>query len=299
MEPLSMDSGVELQFTALMQLLEQPDTTQSCNQMAPKEGKETRRPPPLPPARTTSLAKAASPKSMVEVNEARKVIPNNDEEDICDAQPLCLSVDTMRRFAVDYEVEEISDDSLKDLEIVQACNQQPAPQDTSDLDLSDDDLSESDEKGEEEEDEKVFDFIPMGNSAEISEGKPNDLEEDYVGITSPAVSNDRDVPQFACTQVPVSRDPAQADSEAGSWDPGESTAAARRLSAADSQSSLLASQHSVRLIPGCHAADDSHPSKSRSRSQLQPEEASQFLTEAEMRINMAQPLYSEAHHQVT
>ena len=140
----------------------------------------------------------------------------------------------------------------------------------------------------------------MGNSAEISEGKPNDLE-DYVGITSPAVSNDRDlaVPQFACTQVPVSRDPAQADSEAGSRDPGESTAAARRLSAADSQSSLLASQHSVRLIPACHAADDSHPSKSRSRSQLQPEEASQFLTEAEMRINMAQPVYSEAHHQVT
>ena len=197
---------------------------------------------------------------------------------------------------MDYEVEETTDDSLEDLEIVQACNQQPVPQDTSDFDLSDGDLSESDEKGEEEEKEKVFDFIPMGNSAEICEGKPNDLEDD-VGITS-TVGNDRDsaVPQFACTQG-VSRDPAQADSEA-SRDPGEAAAAARRLSA-DSQSSLLASQHSVRLIPACHAADDSHPSKSRSRSQLQPEEASQFLTEEEMRINMAQPVFSEAHHQVT
>ena len=301
MEPLSLDSGVELQFTALMQLLEQPDMTQSGSHMVPKEGKETRRLPPQPPARTTSLAKADSPKSMVEDNEVPKQIPNNDrEEETSDTQPLCLSADTMRRFAVDYEVEEITDESLEDLEIVQACKQQPAALGTSDFDLSDDDLSESDEKEEEEDEEKeeetTFDFIPMGNSDEISQGKPNDLE-DYVGITS-TVGNDRDsaVPQFACTQG-VSRDPAQADSEA-SRDPGEAAAAARRLSA-DSQSSLLASQHSVRLIPACHAADDSHPSKSRSRSQLQPEEASQFLTEEEMRINMAQPVYSEAHHQVT
>ena len=139
------------------------------------------------------------------------------------------------------------------------------------------------------------DHICENGEEDLAE-EPNDLEDD-VGITS-TVGNDRDsaVPQFACTQG-VSRDPAQADSEA-SRDPGEAAAAARRLSA-DSQSSLLASQHSVRLIPACHAADDSHPSKSRSRSQLQPEEASQFLTEEEMRINMAQPVFSEAHHQVT
>lgn len=285
MEPLSLDSGVELQFTALMQMLEQPDSTQS-SEIAPKEGKETRKPPPQPPARTSSLAKAASPES-VEVIEAQIDIPNNDKVE-SDAQPLCLSVDTMRKFAVDYEVEgEMTDGSLEDLEIVHAWNQQPVA--TSDFDLSDDTLSESDEK-EEEEKEETFDFIPMGNSEEIIERKPNDLE-DYVGITS-TVGNDRDsaVPQFACTHR-VSRDPAQADSEA-SWDPGE-PAAARRLSA-DSQSSL---QHSVRLITACHA--DSHQSKSRSRSQLQPEEASQFLNEEEMRINMAQPVYSEANHQVT
>ena len=302
MEPLSLDSGVELQFTALMQLLEQPDTTQSGSEMAPKEGKETRRLPPQPPARTTSLAKADSPKSIVKDNEVPKQIPNNDrEEETSDTQPLCLSAETMRRFAVDYEVEEITDESLEDLEIVQACKQQPAALGTSDFDLSDDDLSGSDKRGEEEEEEeeeeKTFDFIPMGNSEEISQGKPNDLE-DYVGITS-TVGNDRDsaVPQFACTQLPVSRDPAQADSEAR-LDPGESAAAGQCRLSADSQSSLLASQHSVRLIPACHAANDGHQSKSRSRSQLQPDEASEFLNE-EMRINMPQPVYSEAHHQVT
>ena len=301
MEPLSLDSGVELQFTALMQLLEQPDMTQSGSHMVPKEGKETRRLPPQPPARTTSLAKADSPKSMVEDNEVPKQIPNNDrEEETSDTQPLCLSADTMRRFAVDYEVEEITDESLEDLEIVQACKQQPAALGTSDFDLSDDDLSESDEKEEEEDEEKeeetTFDFIPMGNSDEISQGKPNDLE-DYVGITS-TVGNDRDsaVPQFACTQG-VSRDPAQADSEAR-LDPGESAATGQHRLSADSQSSLLASQHSVRLIPACHAVVDGHQSKSRSRSQLQPDEASEFLNE-EMRINMPQPVYSEAHHQVT
>ena len=130
----------------------------------------------------------------------------------------------------------------------------------------------------------------MGNSDEISQGKPN---EAYVGITS-TVGSDRDsaVPQFACSTQIVSRDRAQADSEAR-LDPGESAALS-----ADSQSSLLASQHSVRLIQACHAVADSHQSKSRSRSQLQPEEASEFLNE-EMRINMPQPVYSEAYHQVT
>ena len=295
MEPLSLDSGVELQFTALMQLLEQPDTSQSGSEMAPKEGKERRRLPPLPPARTTSLAKADSPKSMEEHNQVPKLIPKNDEEEeTSDTQPLCLSAETMRRFAVDYEVEEITDESLEDLEIVEACKQQPATLGTSDFDLSDGDLSESDENGEEEEEqadeETTFDFIPMGNSDEISRGKPN---EDYVGITN-TVGNDRDssVPQFACSSQGVSRDPAEADSEAR-LDPGESAALS-----ADSQSSLLASQHSVRLIQACHAVADSHQSKSRSRSQLQPEEASEFLNE-EMRINMPQPVYSEAYHQVT
>ena len=299
MEPLSMDSGVELQFTALMQLPEQPDSTQSCSLMTPKEGKETKRPPPLPPARTTSLAKAANSPKSVQDNEAPKLITNNDEDKEdkeSDIQPLCLSADPMRRFAVDYDFEfkEMTDESLEDLEIVQACNQQPVAQDTSDFDPSEDDLSDK----KEDEEEETFDFIPMGHSEELSQGKPNDLEDVSTGITI-TVGNDRDsaVPEFACTHR-VSRDPAQpADSEASRLDPGES-AAGRRLSA-DSQSSLLASQHSVRLIPACHAAaSDGHQSKSRSRSQLQPEQASEFLNE-EMRINMAQPVYSEAHHQVT
>merc|ERR1711971_1080856 len=269
----------------------------------------------------------------VEHNEVPKLIPKNEEEEeTSDTQPLCLSAETMRRFAVDYEVEEITDESLEDLEIVEACKKQPAALGTSDFDLSDDDLSEISEKGEEEVDEETtIDFIPMGNSDEIRRGKPN---EDYVGITSTVMGNDRDlaVAQFACsTQLPVSRDPAEADSDSEArLDPGESAAAAQRRLSADSQSSIRYPEHQhhqhqhhhhqhqlpvsrdptqadseARLYPGESAALSadsqsslcaSHQSKSRSRSQLQPEEASEFLSE-EMRINMPQPVYSEAYHQ--
>ena len=63
MEPLSIDSGVELQFNVLMQLLEQPDNQTSEIETAEKEeAKANKKLPPRPPDRTTSLAKAESPK---------------------------------------------------------------------------------------------------------------------------------------------------------------------------------------------------------------------------------------------
>ena len=63
MEPLSIDSGVELQFNALMQLLEQPDNQQTSEieTAGKEETKANKKLPPRPPDRTTSLAKAESP----------------------------------------------------------------------------------------------------------------------------------------------------------------------------------------------------------------------------------------------
>ena len=137
MEPLSIDSGVELQFNALLQ---EPEVTLCGNQTTPQEGKETKRLPPKPPARTTSLTKAASPINTVEA--PKQLLINEDKEDSRNIQPLCLS--EAKRFAVDYEVEESTDESLEDSEITKACEPEATAQDTSDFD-DDDDLSESDE----------------------------------------------------------------------------------------------------------------------------------------------------------
>ena len=275
MEPLSIDSGVELQFNALLQ---EPEVTLCGNQTTPQEEKETKRLPPKPPARTTSLTKAASPINTVEA--PKQLLINEDKEDTLNIQPLCLS--QAKRFAVDYEVEESTDESLEDSEITKACEPEATAQDTSDFD--DDDLSESDEKVEE-----TFDVIPVpavtGHSEEISDESPNGLEDVSDADT---VGNDRDSAQFACTHR-ISRDPTEPDSEAG-FHPGESAAAVERRLSADTQSSS-ASQHSV--LQTCHADDGQ--SKRRSRSQLRPEEASEFMNEEEMRIDMQQPVYSGAY----
>ena len=279
MEPLSIDSGVELQFNALLQ---EPEVTLCGNQTTPQEGKETKRLPPKPPARTTSLTKAASPINTVEA--PKQLLINEDKEDSRNIQPLCLS--EAKRFAVDYEVEESTDESLEDSEITKACEPEATAQDTSDFD--DDDLSESDEKAEE-----TFDVIPVpavtGHSEEISDESPNGLEDVSDADT---VGNDRDSAQFACTHR-ISRDPTEPDSEAG-FHPGESAAAVERRLSADTRSSP-ASQHSS-VQQTCHADDGQ--SKRRSRSQLRPEEASEFINEEEMRIDMQQPVYSGAY-QVT
>ena len=279
MEPLSIDSGVELQFNALLQ---EPEVTLCGNQTTPQEGKETKRLPPKPPARTTSLTKAASPINTVEA--PKQLLINEDKEETLNIQPLCLS--QAKRFAVDYEGEESTDESLEDSEITKACEPEATAQDTSDFD-DDDDLSESDEKAEE-----TFDVIPVpavtGHSEEISDESPNGLEDVSDADT---VGNDRDSAQFACTHR-ISRDPTEPDSEAG-FHPGESAAVERRLSA-DTRSSP-ASQHSS-VQQTCHADDGQ--SQRRSRSQLRPEEASEFMNEEEMRIDMQQPVYSGAY-QVT
>ena len=276
MEPLSIDSGVELQFNALMQLLEQPDNQTSEIETAGKEEtKANKKLPPRPPDRTTSLAKAESPK--IDENYETKNQSEKREPDIHENQPLCLSVETFQRFSVNYEVEATSDESLEDLELVEALKPEPAVQETSDFDVSEDGFSESDKKDEEE---VTFDFITAADlSEEPSEGKRSN-------VGSVCVSDERDSGERepACNIERVSRDPirpAESDRE-------PSNDELPRDSAADCQSSL-ASQHAAE-----QTADRESNSEGRSRSHIRPEEASQFVEE-DMRINMIQPVYSQAH----
>ena len=279
MEPLSIDSGVELQFNALMQLLEQPDNQTSEIETAGKEEtKANKKLPPRPPDRTTSLAKAESPK--IEENHETKNQSEKREPDIHENQPLCLSVETFQRFSVNYEVEATSDESLEDLEIVEALKPEPAVQETSDFDVSEDGFSESDKKDEEE---VTFDFITAADlSEEPSEGKRSN-------VGSVCVSDERDSGERepACNIERVSRDPirpAESDRE-------PSNDELPRDSAADCQSSLASQQ-----VPSGaeQTADCESSSEGRSRSHIRPEEASQFVEE-DMRINMIQPVYSQAH----
>ena len=283
MEPLSIDSGVELQFNALMQLLEQPDNQTSEIETAEKEEtKANKKLPPRPPDRTTSLAKAESPK--INENYETKNQLEKREPDIHAKQPLCLSVETFQRFSVNYEVEATSNESLEDLEIVEALKPEPAVQKTSDFDVSEDGFSESDKKDEEE---VTFDFI---TAADLSE-EPSEGKRSKVG--SVCVSDERDSGERepACNIERVSRDPIQPESDREpSNDELPRDSAVHRLSA-DCQSSL-ASQH---VLSGAEqTADRESNSEGRSRSHLRPEEASQFVEE-DMRINMIHPVYSQAH----
>ena len=276
MEPLSIDSGVELQFNALMQLLEQPDnqTTSEIETAGKEETKANKKLPPRPPDRTTSLAKAESPK--IDENYETKNQSEKREPDIHENQPLCLSVETFQRFSVNYEVEATSDESLEDLEIVEALKPEPAVQETSDFDVSEDGFSESDKKDEEE---VTFDFITA--AADLSE-EPSEGKRSNVG--SVCVSDERDSGERepARNIERVSRDPirpAESDRE-------PSNDELPRDSAADCQSSLASAAEQT--------ADRESNSEGRSRSHIRPEEASQFVEE-DMRINMIQPVYSQAH----
>ena len=275
MEPLSIDSGVELQFNALMQLLEQPDNQTSEIETAGKEEtKANKKLPPRPPDRTTSLAKAESPK--IDENYETKNQSEKREPDIHENQPLCLSVETFQRFSVNYEVEATSDESLEDLEIVEALKPEPAVQETSDFDVSEDGFSESDKKDEEE---VTFDFITA--AADLSE-EPSEGKRSNVG--SVCVSDERDSGERepARNIERVSRDPIQPAES----DREPSNDELPRDSAADCQSSLASAAEQT--------ADRESNSEGRSRSHIRPEEASQFVEE-DMRINMIQPVYSQAH----
>ena len=91
----------------------------------------------------------------------------------------------------------------------------------------------------------------------------------------------------ACNIERVSRDPIQPAES----DREPSNDELPRDSAADSQSSLASQQ-----VPSGaeQTADRESSSEGRSRSHIRPEEASQFVEE-DMRINMIQPVYSQAH----
>ena len=279
MEPLSIDSGVELQFNALMQLLEQPDNQTSEIETAGKEEtKANKKLPPRPPDRTTSLAKAESPK--IDENYETKNQSEKREPAIHENQPLCLSVETFQRFSVNYELEATSDESLEDLGIVEALKPEPAVQETSDFEVSEDGFSESDKKDEEE---VTIDFITAADlSEEPSEGKRSN-------VGSVCVSDERDSGERepARNIERVSRDPIQPAES----DREPSNDELPRDSAADSQSSLASQQ-----VPSGaeQTADRESSSEGRSRSHIRPEEASQFVEE-DMRINMIQPVYSQAH----
>ena len=284
MEPLSIDSGVELQFNALMQLLEQPDNQASgIETVGKEETKANKKLPPRPPDRTTSLAKAESPK-IDENFETKNQLEKREPDIVHENRPLCLSVETFQRFSVNYEVEATSDESLQDQEIVEALKPEPAVQETSDFDVSEDGFSESDKKDEEE---VTFDFITAADlSEEPSEGKRSN-------VGSVCVSDERDSGERepACNIERVSRDPIQPESDREpSNDELPRDSAAHRLSA-DCQSSLASQQ-----VPSGaeQTADCESNSEGRSRSHLRPEEASQFVEE-DMRINMIQPVYSQAH----
>ena len=275
MEPLSIDSGVELQFNALMQLLEQPDNQQTSEieTAGKEETKANKKLPPRPPDRTTSLAKAESPK--IDENYETKNQSEKREPAIHENQPLCLSVETFQRFSVNYELEATSDESLEDLGIVEALKPEPAVQETSDFEVSEDGFSESDKKDEEE---VTFDFITAADlSEEPSEGKRSN-------VGSVCVSDERDSGERepACNIERVSRDPIQPAES----DREPSNDELPRDSAADCQSSLASGAEQT--------ADRESNSEGRSRSHIRPEEASQFVEE-DMRINMIQPVYSQAH----
>ena len=283
MEPLSMDSGVEMQFNALMQLLDQPDNQTSEIETAGKEEtKANKKLPPRPPDRTTSLAKAEYPK--IDENHETKNQSEKREPDIHENRPLCLSVETFQRFSVNYEVEATSNESLEDLEIVEALKPEPAVQETSDFDVSEDGFSESDKRDEEE---VTFDFITAADLLEeLSEGKRS-----KVGLVCVSDERDSGEREPACNIERVSRDPIQPESDREpSNDELPQDSAAHRLSA-DCQSSL-ASQH---LPSGAEqTADRESNCEGRSRSHIRPEEASQFVEE-DMTINMIQPVYSQTH----
>ena len=162
---------------------------------------------------------------------------------------------------------------------------EPAVQETSDFEVSEDGFSESDKKDEEE---VTFDFITAADlSEETSEGKRGN-------VGSVCVSDERDSGERepARNIERVSRDPirpAESDREPSN-DKVPRDSAAHRLSA-DCQSSLASQQ-----VPSGaeQTADRESNSEGRSRSHIRPEEASQFVEE-DMRINMIQPVYSQAH----
>ena len=218
-----LDPEVDHKFNALLQLLDQPVRSDSemtvTNDML---GMDRRRlPPPPPPARTSSLVKPPEP-----------LPKSTNEEESTDVLPFCLSAETTRRFAVDYEVEQESDDDefLVDQEIKQACFQnslEDGGQNFSNTD-SDSEISVEDQVQEIKVDPKTIDLVNphITNNVESNIHQESYFSDMAIKVTEDLRSADRlsdvpDSPKYVdtVTDVPEST-PEFACSTGGSRDEG-------------------------------------------------------------------------------
>jgi hypothetical protein len=187
-------------------------------------------PPPPPPARTTSLTKPPSPKADKPENEqlieehfkphAKKnsedLIPLGTEAD-GDSLPLCLSVETTRRFAVNYELDGQSDggESVEDQEIMLAFH--PAS--------GQDSGQESSQEGDGEDGEVSFHVGETNFPRLIVSNAQQDTTEEHPESASPEGGQAPDEPirdsGFACPAQ------GQARHRRLSRDPSESAGAAQ------------------------------------------------------------------------